>query len=314
MDAANSILRAIAYFDVFRYPVTAGEIFLFMDRPISHAALCAELDHLLETKKIFRLGEYYSLQNEPGLEQRRILGNNRAMGLLLTAHRIGRTLYKFPFVRGVGISGSLSKNYADPDADIDYFIITSKNHLWIARTFLHALKKLSFLAGKQHWFCMNYFVDEEALLIAEKNVFTATEVVTLKPVCGAKGLQSFYNANLWAIDYFPNHAPIAFAETRRKPFLVKSFLEKLMNNRLGNSIDNALMRITAKRWAKKEENHQLNSKGNPLALIAGKHFARPNPEHFQKKIMNSVEERIQRIENDVLSNESSAHFFRSEIM
>jgi hypothetical protein len=95
-------------------------------------------------------------------------------------------LYRFPFVRGIGISGSLSKNYADEDADIDFFIITSRNHLWIARTFLHGLKKLSFLVGKQDWYCMNYFIDEEALVIAEKNIFTATEVVTLKPVCGEK--------------------------------------------------------------------------------------------------------------------------------
>lgn len=311
---ANSILKAIAYFDVFRYPVTADEIYLFMDNAITTASLHAELDHLLTTKKIYQLGEYYSLRNEPVLAERRTKGNERATGLLQTADKIGRFLYKFPFVRGVGISGSLSKDYAEADADIDFFIITDRNHLWIARSFLHGLKKLSFLVGKQHWYCMNYFIDEDALLIAEKNIFTATEVVTLKPVCGEKGLQLFYNTNHWAMAHFPNRANVLFTEAEREVPVIKRFLEKLFNNRFGNWIDDSLMRITERRWADKERKHKLNSKGNPLGLIAGKHFARPNPEHFQKKIMDCLSERFDKIEIENLEDEKPVHFFRSEMI
>jgi hypothetical protein len=295
LKAEDSILRAIAYFDVFRYPVTANEIYLFMDQPVTHASLDAGLTGLLTVRKIFQLGNYYSLHEQPELAERRLQGNERAIGLLRIAHKIGRSLYKFPFVRGVGISGSLSKNYADVDADIDFFIITSRNHLWIARTFLHALKKLSFIVGRQHWYCMNYFVDEEALLIAEKNIFTATEVVTLKPVCGQDGLRSFYNANDWAMKHFPNHPAVLFAETGKHGPRIKKWIEKVFSNRLGDRLDDSLMRITAKRWADKEKKHKLNSKGNPLGLIAGKHFARPNPEHFQKKILGSIEQRLHKI-------------------
>jgi hypothetical protein len=297
LKTADSILRAIAYFDVFRYPVTADEIHLFMDQAVTAASLHIELSSLLAERKIFRLGEYYSLQNEPLLAERRVQGNERANALLRTAYKIGRSLYKFPFVRGVGISGSLSKNYAEEDADIDFFIITSRNHLWLARTFLHGLKKLSFIVGKQHWYCMNYFIDEDALLIAEKNIFTATEVVTLKPVCGETGMRLFGIANEWAMEHFPNHPQFSFNDTGSRDPLIKKMLEKIFSNRMGDLIDDLLMRITAKRWAGKEKKHKLNSKGNPLALIAGKHFARPNPEHFQKKILNSVEERLQKIEN-----------------
>ena len=31
---------------------------------------------------------------------------------------------------------------------------------------------------------MNYYIDEEALQISDKNIYTAVEVVTLVPVCG----------------------------------------------------------------------------------------------------------------------------------
>jgi hypothetical protein len=309
LKAEDSILRAIAYFDVFRYPVTANEIFLFMNQPVTHTVLSAGLEGLVGEKKIFQLGDYYSLQEQPELAERRLRGNERATALLRIADKIGRFLYRFPFVRGVGISGSLSKNYADIDADIDFFIITSRNHLWIARTFLHGLKKLSFLVGRQHWYCMNYFIDEEALVIAEKNIFTATEVVTLKPVCGENGLQSFYRANDWAMAHFPNHPAILFTETGRRESIIKTWTEKVFNNRLGDRLDNFLMRVTAKRWAEKEKKHKLNSKGNPLGLIAGKHFARPNPEHFQKKILGSIGHRLNTIEQ--AGNEGQATFISS---
>jgi hypothetical protein len=85
----------------------------------------------------------------------------------------------------------LSKNFADERADIDYFVVTKANRLWIARTLMHLFKKLTFLVGKQHYFCMNYFVDEEALTIQEKNLFTAVEVATLIPVCGNGSMESF---------------------------------------------------------------------------------------------------------------------------
>jgi hypothetical protein len=123
------------------------------------------LQKLVIEKIIFRINEFYSLQNDPLLVEKRIKGNDRASKLLSKAMSIGAFLYRFPFVRAVGISGSLSKKYADEKADIDFFIITKSNRLWISRTVLHAFKKLTFLVGQQHFYCMNYFIDENALLI-----------------------------------------------------------------------------------------------------------------------------------------------------
>ncbi len=246
--------------------------------------------------------------------ERRRKGNERADELLKIANRVGRLLYKFPFVKGVGVSGSLSKNYADEDADIDFFIITKANRLWIARTFLHLLKKLSFLAGKQHWYCMNYFIDEEALLIAEKNIFTAVEVVTLKPVCGDTTMPDFFTANQWALDHFPNHAVPTVPGNNKTPWY-KKWIEKIFSNGFGNRLDNYLMRVTAKRWIKKEDRHKLNSKGDPVGLTISKHVARPNPAHLQKKLLDMYESRLLALEkNSGVSFSDADHFLRREII
>ena len=65
-----------------------------------------------------------------------------AKNIYQKALTVSRLISKFPYVEGVGISGSLSKGYYDDDGDIDFFIITSPKRLWIARTFLILYKKL----------------------------------------------------------------------------------------------------------------------------------------------------------------------------
>jgi len=310
----NSILSTIAYFDMFRYPVTAQEICRFLDQSVNPVEIEATLNLLTENKQIYQLDEFYSLQHDRSLVERRRKGNKRADELLEIAYRIGKVLYRFPFVKGIGVSGSLSKNYADEDADIDFFIITETNRLWIARTFLHFLKKLSFLAGKQHWYCMNYFIDEEALVIAEKNVFTATEVITLKPVCGDAAMPLFFTANQWALDHFPNHAVPTVPDNGKTPWY-KKWIEKIFSNEFGNRLDNYLMRVTAKRWIKKETRHKLNSKGDPVGLTIDKHFARPNPAHLQKKLLDMYEARLLAIEKKTgISFDDTDHFLRREII
>lgn len=255
-------------------------------------SLANELDSLVAQEKIFAIGGYYLLVNDASLVERRVKGNERAVSLLTLANRIGKRLYTFPFVRAVGISGSLSKDYADDGSDIDFFIITERNYLWLARTFLHGLKKISFLAGKQDWFCMNYFVDEDALTIAEKNIFTATEIVTLKTVAGVEHLEAFRAANCWVMDFFPNRNSTAAVCGAQRDHWFKRWLEKLFRNRMGSALDNYLMRVTSNRWRKKELQKKLNSKGNLLALVADKHFARPNPEHFQRVVLAKYEEKL----------------------
>jgi hypothetical protein len=314
LKTENNILKTIAYFDMFRYPVTATEIRLFSGNTTTAEEIETVLASLTLSKQLFKLDEFYALVPDRSLIERRRKGNERAACLLDIAYRVGRLLYKFPFVNGVGVSGSLSKNYADENADIDFFIITQPNRLWIARTLLHCLKKLSFLMGKQHWYCMNYFIDEDALVIAEKNIFTATEVVTLKPVCGETAIPLFFKANQWVKDYFPNHSMPSIVHDSAKPWY-KKWTEKILNNRLGNWLDDYAMRVTGKRWLQKEIRHKLNSKGEPIGLAVGKHFARPNPTHLQKKVLDMYEGRLLAVEQKWgISFDDAAHFLRKEII
>ena len=219
-------------------------------------------------------------------------GNLRAQPLLAKAASIGAFLYKFPYVRAVAVSGSLSKNYADKKADIDYFIITKANRLWIARTILHLFKKLTFLVGKQNFFCMNYFVDEEDLIIPEKNIYTAVEIVTLLPLAGTFTLNKFLEKNNWTKKWLPGYEHKRNLKTAEGGSGFKKFTEWFFNGTAGEELDRFLYRWTTHRWQKKEQQGRKNSKGKVMNLLTGKHFSKSNPETFQEKILTRYNDKI----------------------
>ncbi len=284
-QAVSSILKVLAYFDLFNYPVSSAEIGWFADIETDENTLRGALNRLTAEGRVFRFKELYSLRDDQELAERRIRGNERAGNLLKIAERASAFLFKFPFVKSVAISGSLSKNFADEHADIDYFIITRANRLWIARTMMHLYKKLTFLIGRQHWYCMNYYVDEEALLIEERNVYTAMEIVTLLPMNGKETMNIFFNANEWTKGYFPNYRRQSVAVKEGKGLKLKGIMEWMFNNGMGDTLDNYLMRATMRRWNRKEEERRLNIKGNRMGLRGGKHFSKPNPGFFQKDLL-----------------------------
>ncbi len=135
---------------------------------------------------------------------RRKKGNELAEKRLKTAKRVSGLISRFPFIRGILLSGSISKGFMEEDSDIDYFIITHPNRVWFSRLMLMLFKKLFFFNSKKI-FCINYFVDSEKLEIEEKNIFTATEIVTLLPTYGKKIYDEFYEKNYWVKEFYPNY-------------------------------------------------------------------------------------------------------------
>lgn len=288
----QDILKILAYFDYFNYPLSREDIYSFLPQDYNRNAVDDTLVLLAEDKFIYRLEEFYSLQDNHVQVEKRRCGNQRALQQLEIAKKVARLLSRFPFVQTVAVSGSLSKFYADEKTDIDFFIITSANRLWIARTCMHILKKLSYLAGKQHWFCMNYYVDEMAMEIKEKNIFTAMEIVTLLPMQGIQPFKAFIAANSWTNNFFPqriNPFYEAAAEVK-KGFIRKSF-EKIFNSKLGDITDRWLMNITGSRWKKKSENKH----GKRIGMIVNRHFSKPDPKNFQVKVVQQYERSVKEL-------------------
>ncbi len=288
----TNILKVLAYFDIFQYPLTIAEIRQFLGSRADENDVEHGLQKLVSDQVIFYHQGFYSLQDNTLLTYRRREGNWRAGKLLPKAYKIGRFLYRFPFVRGVCISGSLSKNFADENADIDFFIITRANRLWITRTIMHLFKKLTFLTGHQHYFCMNYYIDEEALLISEQNIYTALEIATLIPVAGKQTNENFFRTNSWVARFFPacrNAYPSPGPDFSTG---LKSFVEGLLSGGFSDRLDRWLMNITTRRWAKKSRQNRLNKNGQTMKLLTGRHFSKSNPGSFQERVLSLYEQKL----------------------
>lgn len=289
---AENILKTLGYFDLFQYPLTRDEIYLFYPEHVSPPVVFNELGAMVNDKSIYIFDELYSLQNDPALSQRRRNGNLLAVEQMKIAVKVSKFLSGFPYVKGIAVSGSLSKNFATENSDIDFFVITAANRLWIARTFMHLYKKLTFLTGKQHWFCMNYYVDEAALEIPEKNVFTAMEIVTLVPMEGKTSIENFISSNHWTKVFFPLYNSCTANAPEIKAGLWRKLTEKILNGNMGNALDNKLMKITGKRWKKKTEKQLLNSRGIVMGMLLNKHFSKPDPANFQDKVVEQYEAKV----------------------
>ena len=291
-DTDQRILKTLAYFDIFHYPLLSDEVLQFHGMISTPAIIEESLQSLRKDDLIFFIDGFYALNNDITLASKRKKANALAAEQMVIAKRAAKILSKFPYVKGLAISGSLSKNFGTEKADIDFFIITAANRLWIARTIMHLYKKFTFLTGRDNWFCMNYYVDEAVPGIEEKNIFTAIEIATLLPMYGKTAIDNFVLANSWSAAYFPHSPVVTNNVPETKKGFISRFTEKIFAYGLGNRIDNQLMKITGNRWKKKAERNQKNVKGNPLGMKVSKHCSKPDPKNFQDKVIAAYQKKL----------------------
>ena len=104
----DNILATLAYFDLFSYPLTAVEIYLFLGEKANQQEVNESLNALIQEGAIFNFSRFYTLQNDFSLIVRRHNGNIRAAELIRIAGKVSNMLIKFPYVRGIAISGSMT--------------------------------------------------------------------------------------------------------------------------------------------------------------------------------------------------------------
>jgi hypothetical protein len=74
LQIRNDILSTLAYFDIFTYPLKQREIWLFLPNLYHHSEFEMALLALVDNGLIFKIGEFYSLQNNYAIAQRRCKG------------------------------------------------------------------------------------------------------------------------------------------------------------------------------------------------------------------------------------------------
>lgn len=291
----RAIVQVLLYFEIFSYPLTAEEVFHFSNYSGSTLdEVCEKLQNLVEQGVIFQLDSFYQTRNDPNWVAHRLDSNRRADLMLPVARRMARFIGGFPFIRGVFVSGSLSKHSMSADSDIDFFLITEPGRLWLARTLLVLFKKI-FLLNSRKYFCVNYFVDTAHLEIEEKNLFTATEIATLLPMYGREWYEDFYRANDWVRDFFPHFPPRLNHETPpHKRGFFKKTAEWILGSRFCDWLDVQAMHLTVRYWRRKFRH--FDDRTFDGALKSRRYMSKHHPLYFQKSVLEQYAQRVAGLE------------------
>jgi len=281
VDEEKHFLRTLLYFDIFDYPLTVDEIARYSTAASSFSIL-PTLDNLVSQKILYQFQNFYTVQNDPKLVPRRMKGNALAEKKMKTAKFFTHIVSLFPFVRAVMLSGSISKGYMDDKSDIDYFIITAENRLWLVRTAL-ALFRRVFLFNSGKSLCTNYFIDTKNLEIKDKNIFTAIEFNTLEPMIGSSVIEDFRSANQWAVSYLPN---LRFKKTviNDKNHRIKTLFERILSFQAFDRFNLWLMNKTISYW-KRRYGSELDPNDFEVAFRSTIGVSKSHPQFFQKRIL-----------------------------
>lgn len=286
---ANAVLLTLMYFDVFRHPLTLDEVFRFCQwESCTLTDVASAIEELQDSGIIKDRDGFYFISGAEHFIDLRRERNHRAIKYSQKAEKWSRFISRFPFVRAVCISGSLSKGTMDKDGDVDYFIITEPGRLWVARTFLILFKKV-FLLNSKKYFCVNYFIDTEHLSIPDRNLFAATEITFLKPMRDATAFRRFIEENRWSAIFYPNFDRVQEPIPPTQNDFLKRQSEKLLSGKLGEWLDEKFFRITLRRWQNKFPLHDENH--FEVDFRSRKHVSKHHPNGFQRVVLSKLEQK-----------------------
>lgn len=289
----KGILSVVCYYDVFQHPLTVEEILMNSRLALSLTETQNEITDLVSMKILKQEEDYYMLEKSPSdYVSRRKAGQDRHTKALEQIKYYSKKIAGFPFVRGVYISGSYSKGVLKETDDYDYFIITARKRLWICRSLLRGYKKF-FLRKSERFFCMNYFLEQDNLVVPDHNLFVATEVRTLVPAFNLELYNTFQEHNRWANSFLPNR-PLYTEPLIKEPlvFKWKAWSETILSGSLGNWLEQRLFHFMDQRRRKKfrhfsEEEFNLNMR---TQQGAEKH----HPGGTQQRVLSEYAERLRR--------------------
>lgn len=217
MNLKESIISTLSYFDLFEYPLTKEELFRFLytggsKESISYPEFCERLEQLsLENK----YGYYFLPGRESVVELRRqrLMYNEQKLRL---AERAVKMIRSVPFLRAVFVCNSVGAGTAKYGSDVDFFIITAPNRIWLVRFFTNLILRLFGLRTygnkSANRICLSFYTDTEHLdlspwKIADDDIFLIYWLYQLVPIFDPNNWrEKILSANLWTNIFLPNAA------------------------------------------------------------------------------------------------------------
>ena len=231
----HAFLCAVLYAAVFDYPLTAEQL---------HASLIgvrANRDDIADwyaqsdalQQAIECCDGYYVPRGRRDLLELRRAREVISRSVLRDCRRPLSLVLRMPFVRMVALSGSLAHLNASGEADLDLFVITKAGRVWSVTVTVLLLARLF---GWRQRLCLNYVISEANLAVEPDDLFSANQIIHLRPMSGEDVYHRFVAENPFVRRLYPNFTPRAVAaqgpgDPRRQAR--RPVLERVFDSTLG---------------------------------------------------------------------------------
>ncbi len=217
-DLTESIVKTLNYFDIFSYPLTKEELFYYLWQPpsgVNYITFVAFLDdHKGNNRWEEKWGFFYLKGKEENVEKRRERQLESILKLKV-ATRAAKKLRNIPFLKAIFVCNTVAANQANEDSDIDFFIVSAKNRLWIVRFFANLILRLWGLRTYGHKMrnriCLSFFVDEDnldlkPLSVSNPDIHFIYWLIQMIPLFDLNQIATkFKTHNRWVAEYIPNY-------------------------------------------------------------------------------------------------------------
>ncbi|MBI2426920.1 MAG: hypothetical protein HYV34_03650 [Candidatus Kerfeldbacteria bacterium] len=237
-DLSSSLLSTLAYFDQFAYPLTSLECWRFgigVPAQATVGDVARALDDLAARGVAESVDGFFVLRGAVAHVDIRRVRTRMAERKYAKAVALARVLRFFPYVRMIGVCNTLALSHSRPNADIDFFIVAERGHIWAVRwwtTIFAMLRGERPSHGhRQDTMCLSFYVTDDALDVQHvaldtEDVYLAQWTAQMVPVFETDGVYTrFWQENRWISRILP-HAFPRFPARRR--FLPDTPLTRLI--------------------------------------------------------------------------------------
>ncbi|EKE06535.1 MAG: hypothetical protein ACD_18C00339G0001 [uncultured bacterium] len=210
----EAIIKTLAYFDVSFFPLTKEELakLLWSPHKILEKDLDLNLTELMVQERIEKKHNFYFLKGREENIKIRQLRVKFVEEKMVIAKRAVNKLRRVPFLRAVFICNTVAAGVPNSDSDIDVFIITRKNYLWVVRFFSTILLKFFRLRTSElnhkDRVCLSFYATdanlnlEELSLKNKADIYLVYWILSLVPIYDPDNLRiSLLRANKWLENY-----------------------------------------------------------------------------------------------------------------
>ena len=231
----RAVVETLVYSDIFDYPLRIEELHRYLPVPVTRPELIEILNYRDDPIKM--LDGYYFLAGREHLIPLRQKREASSRPLFQRAIWYGRILASLPFIRLVGLTGSLALQNCDETADIDYLLVAAHGRVWITRAFALLLGRFTALFGIT--LCPNLIISEQALEWQKRDLYSARELCQMIPISGTDIYKRLRQINSWTNSFLPNasSAPELGLKKLADPSRFQSLFEWPIRGAFGDRIE-----------------------------------------------------------------------------